>query len=97
MKAAQHLKGLYYFSVSARYLSIKKASEVLHVTQAAVSQKIRLLEASLGVTLFQRRHRSIELTSQGQHLLPIAASAFDNLQRGIDRLSDDMDPLALDG
>ncbi len=84
MKASQHLKGLYYFYVAARQLSIKDAAETLFVTQAAVSQQIRALEESLGVTLFYRQHRSIELTPEGKQLFPHLKVAFDALDQGVE-------------
>ncbi len=89
MKASQHLKGLYYFYVAARHLSIKEAAEKLFVTQAAVSQQIRIVEESLGVTLFYRQHRAIELTPEGEQLLPHLKIAFDALDQGVESVLSD--------
>ncbi|MGH1487102.1 MAG: LysR substrate-binding domain-containing protein [Cellvibrionaceae bacterium] len=95
MKASPHFKGLYYFYVAAEHLSIKKAAEYLFVTQAAVSQQIRLLEDAVGVPLFSRHHRSIALTPAGQKLLPALKTGFERIQRGVDGLFDDNDPHAI--
>lgn len=46
-----------------------KAAEQLHVTQAAVSARIKELESQLGVTLFVRQWRDIQLTPEGHRLV----------------------------
>jgi LysR family glycine cleavage system transcriptional activator len=87
-----HLKGLRYFFVTAELLSIKHASEVLSVTQAAISQQVRLLEEALGVALFIRHHRTLELTTEGAQLLPHLKIAFDAIDQGTESLLGDSDP-----
>lgn len=54
------------FEAAARHLSFKDAAEELHVTHAAVSHQIKALEADLGIQLFYRRPRRVELTVSGQ-------------------------------
>lgn len=54
------------FEAAARHLSFTLAARELHVTQAAVSQQIRQLEAILGVKLFKRMNRALLLTDAGQ-------------------------------
>ncbi|MYM64527.1 LysR family transcriptional regulator [Pseudomaricurvus sp. HS19] len=49
-----------------------KASENLYLTQAAVSARVKLLEESLGVTLFLRARNNIQLTPEGERLVPHA-------------------------
>ncbi len=49
-----------------------KASENLYLTQAAVSARIKLLEESLGVSLFVRARNNIQLTTEGERLIPHA-------------------------
>ena len=56
---------LLVFEAAARHRSFTRAAEELGVSQPAVSQAIRDLEASLGVGLFMRGHRSITLTEAG--------------------------------
>lgn len=92
MNIHSYLKAFHYFSIAARYLSIKQASEHLHVTQAAISQQIRLLEEALGVSLFHRQHRALALTTEGASLLPHLEAGFDAIERGVDSLSLDKDP-----
>jgi len=90
--SAPPFKGLYYFYVVANHLSIKQASGELFVTQAAVSQQIRLLEETLGVSLFHRKHRGLSLSDEGARLFPYAKQAFDTLKQGVDQLAADPNP-----
>jgi len=64
------LNALRVFEAAARLGSFKRAAEELRVTQSAVSRQIRTLEAQLGVTLFRRLNRLVELTEAGEALLP---------------------------
>ncbi len=57
------------FEASARLGSFTLAAEELSVTQSAISQRVRKLEDMLGKALFERRHRTIELTDDGRELL----------------------------
>lgn len=58
------------FEAAARHLSFKKAAQELFVTPSAISQQIRQLEGHLGVPLFKRLTRALELTPAGQAMLP---------------------------
>lgn len=62
------LSGLLAFEAAARLSSFTRAGDELHVTQAAISRQIRLLEQQLGQRLFERAHRGVRLTSAGQQL-----------------------------
>ena len=79
-----HLKAAHYFSVASQTLSYTKAAQQLHVSQAAVSQQIRLLEEYLGVPLFYRSGRDMRLTSQGVELAEHLTQAFDFISKGLD-------------
>jgi len=59
---------LYFFERVARCLSFKLAAEELHLTQSALSHRVRTLEARLGFVLFTRQTRRIELTAEGERL-----------------------------
>lgn len=61
------LNSLKAFECAARHLSFTKAADELFVTQAAVSHQIKLLEDFLGVTLFKRKNRALELTELGKN------------------------------
>ena len=64
------LNALRAFEVAARHLSFKRAAGELSVTPTAISHQIRGLEQDLGVTLFRRLTRALELTPEGEAMLP---------------------------
>ncbi|CAN7154318.1 LysR family transcriptional regulator [Variovorax sp. LjRoot84] len=74
------LNALRAFESSARHLSFTLAAAELNVTQAAVSQQVRGLEARLGVTLFRRLPRGLALSDEGHALLPVLADAFGRME-----------------
>lgn len=80
------LNALRAFEAAARHLSVQKAAQELFVTPAAVSQQIKLLEERLGVELFRRLPRRLELTPAGAELLPRLTQAFRELEAAIDRI-----------
>ncbi|MEO6017308.1 MAG: LysR substrate-binding domain-containing protein [Polaromonas sp.] len=57
---------LHSFEAAARLLSFTRAGQELFLTQSAVSRQIQQVEAGLGVPLFERRHRALELTDAGR-------------------------------
>ena len=59
------LDALYVFAVSGRHLSFTGAAAELHRTQSAVSHRIKALERQIGVRLFNRGPRGLELTVAG--------------------------------
>ena len=59
------LNGLRVLDAAARHLSFTKAADELAVTPAAVGQQIRALEDMLGVVLFRRTPKGLELTGEG--------------------------------
>jgi len=71
------LAGLRAFEAAARHMSFKRAADELCVTAGAVSQHVRTLEEALGVELFRRLARSIELTVAGRKYLPSVSAAFE--------------------
>jgi DNA-binding transcriptional LysR family regulator len=60
------LRHLRTIAAVARHRSLTKAGEELFLTQSAVSQQIRRLEEELGVEVFRRTSRSVELTAEGR-------------------------------
>ena len=60
------LDALVMFDAAARHMSFTLAADELNITQAAVSRQIRLLEEDLGIRLFVRAHRNVELTPEGR-------------------------------
>jgi len=81
------LSALRAFEAAARHESAKQAAEELSVTATAISHQIRALEESLGVALFLRKPRQLELTAQGRELQQVLESAFDSISAAAVRLS----------
>jgi LysR family glycine cleavage system transcriptional activator len=76
------LNWLRAFEASARALSFTAAAQELNMTQSAVSQQIKSLEAAVGRPLFVRRVRGLELTDEGRGYLPTVQAAFEMLEEG---------------
>lgn len=73
------LSRLRMFEAAARLQSFTLASRELNVTQAAVSQQVRVLETELGVSLFVRLHRGLELTPQGLELFRTVTTSLNQI------------------
>jgi LysR family transcriptional activator of nhaA len=69
-------KHLRYFWTVARLGSIAKAAAALHLTSPSISAQLRELEGQLGVSLFRRLGRGLELTEQGRQILRYAEEIF---------------------
>lgn len=67
---------LVVFEAAARHLSFSRAAEELSVTQPAVSQSLRRLEAAIGARLFVRGHRQVALTDAGERLYLDVSDGF---------------------
>src|SRR5258706_2726731 len=80
------LNSLRAFEAAARLGSFTLAAKELRVTQAAVSQQVRLLEKRLGLGLFKRHANELELTVQGRALQPGLTDAFNAIERLIDQV-----------
>ena len=80
------LNALKAFEATARHLSVKKAAAELSVTPAAVSHQIKALEDYLGVQLFHRRNRALELTEAARAGLPKLRDGFESLVQAVERL-----------
>jgi LysR family glycine cleavage system transcriptional activator len=70
------LNGLRVLDAAARHLSFTRAADELAVTPAAVGQQIRALEDTLGVVLFRRTAKGLELTPEGEAGLDALRSGF---------------------
>lgn len=80
------LTALRAFEAAARLSSFTRAARELHVTPAAISHQIRGLEKYLGVTLFHRTTRRMELTGQGRVAAEQFREAFERIARGVRKL-----------
>jgi len=73
---------LQLFEAAARNLSFKKASEELFLTPSAISHQIKALEENLGIVLFKRLTRGVELTPAGKNYLVVVQKVFQVLDKG---------------
>ncbi|WDE10293.1 LysR substrate-binding domain-containing protein [Thalassomonas haliotis] len=87
MKSLPPLKSLQVFLCAAQSGSFKAAAEQLFVSQAAVSQQIRLLEQHVNCKLFERESKHTRLSAKGELLLPYIEQAFEQINSGIHALS----------
>jgi len=83
MEAVVELRQLRYFVAVAEELHFGRASERLHMSQSPLSRAIRELERELGVTLFVRTTRRVELTSAGAALLERARRALADIDGAV--------------
>jgi putative choline sulfate-utilization transcription factor len=67
------------FEAVARHRSFTLAADELCLTQSAVSRQIKSLEDALGLDLFLRLHRAIDLTAEGQRLLESVTHGLDDI------------------
>lgn len=74
------------FEVTARHMSFTMAAAELGVTQSAISQRIKALEAHCGQALFHRLPRGLKLTPAGESLVPLLQETFRRLAEGIEEI-----------
>jgi LysR family transcriptional regulator, glycine cleavage system transcriptional activator len=86
MRRRPPMAALEAFEAAARLGSFLAASAELHVTQSAISHRIKLLESVLGVPLFVRINRHIALTPHGEHYLAAVRTALENLEHAAQAL-----------
>jgi DNA-binding transcriptional LysR family regulator len=75
-----NLNRLRAFWTVARHLSYTRAARQLAVAQPALSHQVRALETDLGVALFRRRGRGIDLTDAGRALVDVCSDVFARLE-----------------
>lgn len=78
--SAGHLRA---FEAVARHLNFRAAAEELSLTQSAVSRQIQSMEEEIGVPLFLRHTRAVELTSAGGQLLRAVVPALERLDAAV--------------
>jgi LysR family transcriptional regulator, glycine cleavage system transcriptional activator len=78
--SAGHLRA---FEAVARHLNFRAASEEMALTQSAVSRQIQSLEEEVGVPLFLRHTRAVELTSAGAQLLMAVSQSLPRIDNAV--------------
>ncbi|OCT13968.1 LysR family transcriptional regulator [Paenibacillus pectinilyticus] len=77
------------FLITARYRNLTKAAQELHITQPSVSYAIKQMEDGLGLKLFHRLSKGVELTEEGRALLDYVEQSFamlDSAQKHLQNL-----------
>lgn len=72
---------LEYLATVVRVGSLRRAAEELHISQPALSETLRNLERTLGVSLLDRRRSGVSLSQQGRELLPHIAEVLESVDR----------------
>jgi LysR family transcriptional regulator, glycine cleavage system transcriptional activator len=80
------LNALKAFEAAARSESFTRAAEELCITQGAVSQQVKALEAMLGVELFLRERKRVVMSQAGRDYLAVVRDALDRIALGTERL-----------
>src|SRR6478609_1336683 len=78
--SAGHMRA---FEAVARHLNFRAASEEMALTQSAVSRQIQSLEEEVGVSLFLRHTRAVELTSAGSQLLMAVMQSLPRIDNAV--------------
>ncbi len=86
MRRLPHATWLRAFDAAARHSSFTAAADELHLTPAAVSQQIRLLEKQLGAELFKRLPKGVALTDVGQAYAQPIRTSFREMEKATDGL-----------
>ena len=79
----EYYKVFYYV---AKMGSVTGAADELSLSQPAVSQSIKQLEHSLGVSLFQRVSRGVRLTREGEMLFEFVAGGYEQIELGVEKV-----------
>ena len=75
-----HIAELHAFNIASKHGSLTKAAQQLNLTQPALSQKIKRLEAFVGEPLFLRQNRGVKLTEAGQVLHKATRQSISDIQ-----------------
>jgi DNA-binding transcriptional LysR family regulator len=86
--AGENLNDLMAFLTVARERNFTRAAARLGVSQPALSQTVRSLEARLGIRLLTRTTRSVSLTEAGEHLLDTIGPALNDIDTGLAKLTE---------
>ena len=83
-----NFRQLEYFSAVAEAKSISLAARNLHVAQPPISRQLALLEDELGVCLFLRTNKGVELTEAGRSLYQQSQNLFQDMRTIVDSVRD---------
>jgi len=81
------LRQMRVFAAVARHLSFTRAARELHLTQPAVSQQVKLLEDEVGLPLFEKLGRKVQLAPAGAELLRYATQTLELMREAAESLA----------
>ena len=81
------LRQMKVFAAVARHLSFTRAARELHLTQPAVSQQVKLLEEEVGLPLFEKIGRKVQLAPAGAELLKYAVQTLELMREASESLA----------
>ena len=81
------LRQMKVFAAVARHLSFTRAARELHLTQPAVSQQVKLLEDEVGLPLFEKIGRKVQLAPAGAELLRYASQTIELMREATESLA----------
>lgn len=79
----EYYKVFYYTAKSG---SVTGAAALLSISQPAVSQSLKQLEKSLGVSLFSRAARGVQLTAEGELLYSYVSKGYEQIELGVEKV-----------
>lgn len=94
MNLRDHLEKLNHFYEVSKQGSIKEASKMLNLTQPSVTKSVKILEDSIGKSLFVRKPRGVVLTQEGELLNQYCHILFSQLEDIEQKLISPNDPMA---
>ncbi|MBT4891281.1 MAG: LysR family transcriptional regulator [Rhodospirillales bacterium] len=80
-KTLPPVNSLVAFEASARLLSFTRAGQELLISREAISRQIRILENYLGIKLFVRLYRALELTPAGEEMKAVVSESLGNIAK----------------
>jgi len=86
------MRQILYFIAVAKTEHVTEAATQLHIAQSAISRQIGLLEAELGVALFNREGRTIKLTNIGRLFLTHAERAVAEIEHAKQKIQEHLNP-----
>lgn len=81
-----NLEAYKVFYYTAKCGSVTRAAAKLAISQPAVSQALKALEKTLGVTLFERVSRGVKLTGEGQLLFSYVEKGYEQIESGVEKI-----------
>lgn len=87
MLQSLNFKHVFYFWVVARESSVSKASTLLNVSQSSISEQIKILESRIGVILFDRTNKKMQLSEEGKVLFKALDEFFPSVEELFESLS----------